>query len=272
MATAPTTISETVAREAEDIESRRVALMDSAKAQVDAANANLLNGQPLTPDYRVAGMSPDQLNALSLGRQGIGSYLPYMTNATNNMQMAGNNVQQGVNTLLGADTRGQFTAAQAAMNRAATPIAGMGQAAQLATQGVGLIGQGSADIDTAQANLAANSQANLGASQNYLNQSVGAMNQAQPNYGLAQNIVGRGLGQSDLAAAQAQAAANQGGLGRALIPIKQGQHRAKQLHNRRVLGKGLALYKQERPKARRRLIRRVLGKALMFYKQEQHKD
>ena len=213
MATAATNVQETVSREASDIEQRKVAMMDSAKALADAANVNALNGKYLSPDYQVAGMSPDQLNALDLGRQGIGAYLPYMQNATNQYQMAGNNVQQGVNTLLGADTRNQFGAAQAAMNAAATPIAGMGQSAQLATQGVGLIGQGSADVDTAQADLRKYAQADLGASQNYLNNSVAAMNQAMPSYGAATGMVSQGISQSDLAAKQAQTAAAQSGFG-----------------------------------------------------------
>ena len=210
---ATSNVQETVSREASDIEQRKVAMMDSAKALADAANVNALSGKYLTPDYQVAGMSPDQLNALDLGRQGIGSYLPYMQSATNQFGMAGNNVQQGVNTLLGADTRNQFGAAQAAMDRAATPIAGMGQSAQLATQGVGLIGQGSADVDAAQAALNRYAQADLGASQGYLNQSVGAMNQAMPSYGAATGMVSQGISQSDLAAKQAQTAAAQSGFG-----------------------------------------------------------
>jgi len=210
---ATSNVQEQITREASDIEQRKVAMMDSAKALADAANVNALNGKYLTPDYQVAGMSPDQLNALDLGRQGIGAYLPYMQNATNQYQMAGNNVQQGVNTLLGADTRNQFGAAQAAMDRAATPIAGMGQSAQLATQGVGLIGQGSADVDAAQAALNKYAQADLGASQGYLNQSVGAMNQAMPSYGAATGMVSQGISQSDLAAKQAQTAASQSGFG-----------------------------------------------------------
>ena len=210
---ATSNVQETVSREASDIEQRKVAMMDSAKVLADAANVNALSGKYLTPDYQVAGMSPDQLNALDLGRQGIGSYLPYMQSATNQFGMAGNNVQQGVNTLLAADTRNQFGAAQAAMDRAATPIAGMGQSAQLATQGVGLIGQGSADVDAAQAALNRYAQADLGASQGYLNQSVGAMNQAMPSYGAATGMVSQGISQSDLAAKQAQTAAAQSGFG-----------------------------------------------------------
>jgi hypothetical protein len=131
------TVQESISREASDIEQRKVAMMDSAKALADATNANALSGKYLTPNYKVAGMSDDQLNALDLGRQGIGAYQPYMQAATKQYGLAGNTVQQGVDTLLGADTRNQFAGAQAAMNRAAIPIEQMGQSAQLATQGVG---------------------------------------------------------------------------------------------------------------------------------------
>ena len=253
---APTNVQETVSREASDIEQRKVAMMDSAKALADTTNVNALNGKYLTPDYQVAGMSPDQLNALDLGRQGIGAYLPYMQNATNQYQMAGNNVQQGVNTLLGADTRNQFGAAQAAMNRAATPIAGMGQSAQLATQGVGLIGQGSADVDSAQADLRKYAQADLGASQDYLNQSVAQAQKAinQPGFTTAtgsldsamgaarlgtpsdfaneQGIFGQGMDTSAGATARAIAATQQAGFKRGVDTLytgaQQGQGAAQQ--------------------------------------------
>jgi hypothetical protein len=172
---ATSNVQESISREASDIEERKVGLMDSAKAQIDAANLAALEGQFLNPDFQVASMSPDQLNALDLGRQGIGAYLPYMQNATNQYQMAGNNAQQAVNTLLGADTRNQFDAAQAAMNRSATPIANLGQSAQLATQGVGLIGQGAQGIANAQAQANAYSQANMGQSLYTLGQGTSAL-------------------------------------------------------------------------------------------------
>ena len=179
---ATSNVQETVSREASDIEERKVGLMDSAKAQIDAANLAALEGQFLNPDFQVASLSPDQLNALDLGRQGIGAYLPYMQNATNQYQMAGNNAQQAVNTLLGADTRNQFDAAQAALNRSATPIANMGQSAQLATQGVGLIGQGAQGLANAQAQANAYSQANMGQSLYTLGQGVGALSGAGNMY------------------------------------------------------------------------------------------
>jgi hypothetical protein len=208
---------EQIVREASDIEQRKVALMDSAKAQIDATNAAALNGQYLTPDYQVAGMSDDQLNALDLGRQGIGAYLPYMNAATTQYANAGNTVQQGVDTLLGADTRNQFGAAQAAMDRAATPIANMGQSAQLATQGVGLIGQGNAGLTAAQANLDKYAQANLAPSERYLNQSVGEMKgaTAQPGFG-------EGVTNAYLAAEQAKLAAAQPGFKQATSTLQQG--------------------------------------------------
>jgi hypothetical protein len=175
-------IQEQIVREASDIEQRKVALMDSAKAQIDAANAAALSGNYLTPNYKVAGMSPDQLNALDLGRQGIGAYQPYMTAATKQYDAAGNTVQQGVDTLLGADTRNQFTGAQAAMNRAALPIEQMGQSAQLATQGVPLIGQGAKGLTAAQQQANQYAQANMTGSLSALNQGIASLGGAAQMY------------------------------------------------------------------------------------------
>jgi len=124
------TVQEQVVREAPDIEQAKVGLMSSAKSLADAANLNALNGQYLTPDYQVAGMSPDQLSALDLGRQGIGAYQPYMNAATQGVTAGGNTIGEAAGILRGADTRGQFAGAQAAMNNAAIPIQNMGTAAQ----------------------------------------------------------------------------------------------------------------------------------------------
>jgi len=179
---ASSNVQETVSREASDIEQRKVAMMDSAKALADAANVNALSGNYLTPDYQVAGMSPDQLNALDLGRQGIGAYQPYMNAATKQYGAAGNTVQQGVNTLLGADTRGQFAGAQAAMNRAAVPIKQMGQSAKLATQGVGLIGQGAQGLTAAQQQANQYAQANMTGSLSALNQGIASLGGAAQMY------------------------------------------------------------------------------------------
>ena len=145
-----TTIEEQVVREAPDIEERKVGLMDSAKALADAANQRALYGEYLTPDYEVAGMSPDQLTSLKMGRQGIGAYQPYMTAATKGVTTGANTLGEAATVLRGADTRGQFVGAQAAMNQAAVPIGQMGQSAQLTTQGVPLISQGAQQFGGAQ--------------------------------------------------------------------------------------------------------------------------
>ena len=145
-----TTIEEQVVREAQDIEERKVGLMDSAKALADAANQRALYGEYLTPDYEVAGMSPDQLASLQMGRQGIGAYQPYMTAATQGVTTGSNTLGEAANVLRGADTRNQFGGAQAALNQAAVPIGQMGQSAQLTTQGVPLISQGAQQFGGAQ--------------------------------------------------------------------------------------------------------------------------
>lgn len=126
-------------REAPDIEAQKVALMQSAKAQVDATNAAALRGQYLNPDYNIASMSPDQLNAMDLGRQGIGAYQPFMTAAAKSTQTGAGTLGAAADLMAGADTRNQFGAAQAAMNQASMPIQNIGQAAGVAQQGIGAL-------------------------------------------------------------------------------------------------------------------------------------
>jgi hypothetical protein len=177
-----TEYQEQIVREAPDIEERKVGLMDSAKALADAANQRALYGEYLTPDYEVAGMSPDQLAALQMGRQGIGAYQPFMTAATQGVTAGSNTLGEAANVLRGADTRGQFTGAQAAMNQAAVPIGQMSQSAQLATQGVPLIGQGAQGIQSAQQMANQYSQANMDQSLGTLKQGIGALEGAAKMY------------------------------------------------------------------------------------------
>jgi len=209
-------------REAPEIEAQKLALLESSKAQVDATNRAASQGLFLTPNYQIAGMTQNQMDAIRGGEQGIGAYQPYLSNAAQQIVGGQQATATGVDVLRSADTRNQFDPALAAMGRAVAPIASMGQSAQTATQGVGLISQGGADIDIAQANLNKYAQANLAPSENYLNESVGAMNQALPDYNIAQTMVGRGLGQSDLAATQAQLAASQPGFAQGIGSLQAG--------------------------------------------------
>jgi hypothetical protein len=175
-------VQETISREADDIEQRKVGLMDSAKAQVDAANLSALQGEYLTPDYQVAGMSPDQLNALEMGRQGIGAYQPFLTAGARDVTAGSGMLSEAADVLRGADTRGQFAGAQAAMNQAALPIGQMGQSAQLATAGVPLIGMGAQGLGNAQNMANQYSQANMDQSMDTLQQGIGSLQNATGMY------------------------------------------------------------------------------------------
>jgi hypothetical protein len=185
-------VQESIQREAADIEERKVGLMDSAKVLTDAANLNALSGEYLTPDYEVAGMSPDQLTALQMGRQGIGAYQPFLTAGARDVTAGSGMLGEAADVLRGADTRGQFAGAQAAMNQAAIPIQQMGQSAQLATAGVPLIGMGAQGIQGAQDMARQYQQANLGQSQGYLGSAADMANQySQANMGQSLSTLGQ---------------------------------------------------------------------------------
>ena len=188
-------VQESIVREYKDIEDRKVGLMDSAKVLADAANQRALYGEYLTPDYEIAGMAPDQLAALQMGRQGIGAYQPYMTAAAQGVTAGKNTLGEAANVLRGADTRGQFAGAQAAMNQAAVPIGQMGQSAQLTTQGVPLIAQGAQGITAAQQLANQYSQANMGQSLAALNKAEQIAAGAGPtSFAQAQGTLGQGIG------------------------------------------------------------------------------
>ncbi len=67
------TTTEQIVREAPEVEARKLGLLDTAKSLAD---------QPLTlPEQQIAGLTPEQLQAIQLGQQGIGSYQPFLTSA-----------------------------------------------------------------------------------------------------------------------------------------------------------------------------------------------
>lgn len=191
-------IQEQIVREAPDIEQYKIGLLGSAKSLVDAANLGALSGQYLTPDYTVAGMSPDQLTAMEMGRQGIGAYQPYLGAATQGTAAGQATLGEAADVLRGADTRNQFLAGQAALNQAALPINQMSNAAALTSAGIPLIGQGVQGLGDAQ-RLALASTAQPG-----FQQGIGAL------YGAAQQArQAAQLGAAPTAqAAQFQAPAN----------------------------------------------------------------
>ena len=99
-------------REAPEIEAQKLALLESSKAQVDATNLAASQGKFLTPNYQIAGMSGNQVNAIRGGQEGIGAYQPYMINAANQLGVGQQAVSTGVDVLRSADTRNQYDAAQ----------------------------------------------------------------------------------------------------------------------------------------------------------------
>lgn len=107
-----TDISTQFVREAPEIEAQKVALMRSALASVNAANAAADQGRYLTPSYQIAGFSPDQTRAMEAARTGIGAYQPYMSAATQQaaaargslggVETGQSNIAQGIGALGGA--------------------------------------------------------------------------------------------------------------------------------------------------------------------------
>ena len=136
-----TDITTQFVREAPEIEAQKLGLLQSSKALVDAANQAAMQGRYLSPEYQIAGFSPDQVQAMEAARAGIGAYQPYMATATQQSMDAARGFNRAMQTLQGADTRGQFGQARnllgasvGAMNAAGPQF---GQAANLVNAGLG---------------------------------------------------------------------------------------------------------------------------------------
>jgi hypothetical protein len=111
--------TEQIVREAPEIEAYKLGLLKSGKSLVESAGANRDKGQYLLPDYKVAGMDPNQVLAIKAGEQGIGAYKPYLQSGAQSLNQGANTMAEAADVLRGSDTRNQYTAAQAAMNQAA---------------------------------------------------------------------------------------------------------------------------------------------------------
>jgi len=117
--------STSIVREAPLIEAYKTGLLESAKGQVDATNRAALEGKYLAPDYQIAGMSQNQMNALNAGAAGIGAYQPYLSNAATQMVGGQQLLGQATNVLQGADTRNQYNVAQGLTGMAAQNTLGV---------------------------------------------------------------------------------------------------------------------------------------------------
>jgi hypothetical protein len=122
-----TETTEQIVREGPEVEAFKLNLMKAAAA---------LN-PPTLPEYQIAGFTPQQTAALEAGQQGIGAYAPYMQAGQQALGAATATTGEAADILRGADTRGQFAAAQQAYNQAAVPASQIGQLANVAGAGLG---------------------------------------------------------------------------------------------------------------------------------------
>jgi hypothetical protein len=104
-----TETTEQIVRESPEVEAYKLNLMKTAGALQ----------APTLPQYQVAGMQQPQLDALALGSQGIGAYAPYLQAGQQALSGGTATLGEAADVLRGADTRGQFGAAQQAANIAA---------------------------------------------------------------------------------------------------------------------------------------------------------
>lgn len=124
-------VSTQIVAESPLIEAQKLQLLADARKQVEQAGLAAQQGIFLSPDYRIAGMSPDQQAAIEAGRAGIGAYQPYLSRATQTYMDSLGTTGQALRTLRGADTRGYFPGAQMAMGAAGIPIGRMEEAAAM---------------------------------------------------------------------------------------------------------------------------------------------
>lgn len=193
-------VTEQIVREAKPIEDMKLALMQSAQAL----------GTPTLPAYQVQGLTQDQLDAMALGRQGIGAYQPYLEGGAQAVRAGTSALGEAANILRGADTRGQFTAAQNAYNLAAQPAAALGNLSNVAGAGMGYLSGAGQDFDYAQQMALNASRANIDPAQIMMLNSVNQAQAAAPQFNYAQQMIGAGATAGQQAVQGADALSRQG--------------------------------------------------------------
>lgn len=179
-----TQVTESISREAPDIENLKLTLMRAAR---DIA-------QPTLPAYRVQDLTPEQLEATRKGVAGIGAFQPFMDRAGTAVTAGAGMLGRGADILSAADTRSQFADAQRAMAAAGTPISQLGGLATAAGQGAPLLAGAATDVEEAQRLALLYGQANLTPAQEMMRRSVTQAEAAGPQFGAAQNVLATGIG------------------------------------------------------------------------------
>ena len=112
-----TTYSSSIAREAPEIEARRLALMDQA--------AKLYRTPMGLPFVEAAGLSGTELQAIDFAKQGVGSFEPYIQAASQGVSQGMDLTQRGALAAGAVDTTDQYQSAQDMLGRA-VPVIGQG--------------------------------------------------------------------------------------------------------------------------------------------------
>jgi hypothetical protein len=173
--------TEQIVREAPEIEARKLGLLDTAKSLAD---------KPLTlPEQQIAGLTPEQLQAIQLGQQGIGGYQPFLTSALQSQAAGLGTLGQAAQAYTDIGTAPTMEQIQPFMNpyqqsiqdeiNRAYNIAQQGQAAQ-AIQAGELERNRASALAQAQAQAFLNAQQQLGQRQQSSAAGLGAL---APQYG-----------------------------------------------------------------------------------------
>ena len=195
-------VTEQIVREAPEIEAYKLGLLKSAKSQAEAKTD--------LPAYQVQGLTQAQRDALAMGREGIGAYAPYLQQGAGAVQTGINTAGEAADILRGADTRGQFAAAQNAYNLAAQPAAALGNLSNVAGSGMGYLAGAGRDFDYAQQMALNASQANIDPAQMMMLNSVNQAQAAAPQFNYAQQMIGAGARAGQQAVQGADALSRQG--------------------------------------------------------------
>ena len=190
-----TETTQQIVREAPEIEAYKLKLLQEAQNLAFNTGRQPLSQQ--LPDFQVAGFTQPQTAAMQAASNlGVGSFTPYMTAANQALGSAYTTTGEAADVLRGADTRRQFTDAQAAMQQA-------GQAAGNITSGIGQIGQGISAVDEAARRAAmSDTSGQFGAARQGLTGGLGALStgqglaalSSQADFDRSQALIQGGLG------------------------------------------------------------------------------
>ena len=199
MATAPTSVTQSIVSESPEVEAYKLNLLKNASNLAYNTDAN---GNPVAslasqlPQYQIAGFAPNQAAALAAATNtGVGSFAPYVNRAQSNLDLATGATKEAADIARKSDTRGQFAGAQEAMQ-------GAGQAAANINSGIGGVATGNNMLGQANALAANSASANMNPANAAIQGGIGglqtaqqmAQNSANPNYGEALAGLGQAAG------------------------------------------------------------------------------